>query len=338
MHVHKICFDRQTDIDVLKGICILAIIITHFSWEPAERLRYFFPFWIDMAVPVFMIISGYVYAHSYRNHKILCVGDAYLLKNTLNKVIRYTIPFFIIYIIEKIMLYKIGITPANIYEIVSFFLIGGQGPGGYYYPIMIQFVFTYPIIYFIIKKYGFKGLCICGFVNFVYELLKWAYGINEGCYRVLLFRYILVIAFGCYLASEKFIIDKKLCIISFAVGFVFILVVEYLNYIPVLLAYWTKTSFLACLYILPISILLIKRPMHILKCLGIMGKSSYNIFLIQKIYYLYVEHGYSIIYTEKRILQLIINIVICTVIGICFYYVEMPITRRITKKINNWLE
>ena len=72
-------------IDILKGICSIFVIITHYNWQETERLKFLFPFWIDMAVPVFMIISGYLYAKSYKKKEISNIGSAYLLENILNK-------------------------------------------------------------------------------------------------------------------------------------------------------------------------------------------------------------------------------------------------------------
>ena len=95
--------ERNHFIDALKGICILFVIITHFSWSDEERLKFLFPFWIDMAVPIFMIISGYVYAISYKKHNIANISAAYSLKNIDNKLIRYTIPFAGIFIAEQIL-------------------------------------------------------------------------------------------------------------------------------------------------------------------------------------------------------------------------------------------
>lgn len=74
--------DRQTDrryhsIDFVKGICILFIIITHYTWEEAERLKYLFPFWIDMAVPIFMVVSGFVYTKSFQKNHINTIENAY---------------------------------------------------------------------------------------------------------------------------------------------------------------------------------------------------------------------------------------------------------------------
>ena len=84
-------------------------------------------------------------------------------------------------------------------DVLKNYLCGGWGPGSYYYPLMIQFVFVFPIIYFVIKENSRRGLVICLVVNILYEILKWAYEMNIECYRLLLFRYIFIIAFGCYL-------------------------------------------------------------------------------------------------------------------------------------------
>lgn len=56
--------ERNNSLDFLKGISIIFIIITHFSWTNLERLSFGFPFWIDMAVPIFMLVSGYTQALS----------------------------------------------------------------------------------------------------------------------------------------------------------------------------------------------------------------------------------------------------------------------------------
>ena len=101
---------------------------------------------------------------------------------------------FIVFVIETIAFKvdKVGIFSA--------FLRGGFGPGSYYYPIMIQFIFYFPVIYAIVRRYNFSGVIICGLINFIYEILKYAYEMNAGCYRLLLFSYTLLIAYGCYLA------------------------------------------------------------------------------------------------------------------------------------------
>lgn len=66
---------RNTFLDIIKAFCILFVIITHDTISEETRQRFLFNFWIDMAVPLFMIISGYVYAASFERNKISEIGQ-----------------------------------------------------------------------------------------------------------------------------------------------------------------------------------------------------------------------------------------------------------------------
>lgn len=326
---------RNHSIDCIKGICILFIIITHFAWTDREKLQYLFPFWIDMAVPIFMIISGFVYSKSYAKHGIVTLGNAYHLKNVLNKIIRYTVPFALIFALEEMALIFLG-RGHDIFQVIKAFISGGDGRGSYYYPVMIQFIFYFPVLYILIKKYDFKGLYICAFMNMIYEVCKSAYGMNVECYRLLVFRYTLCIAFGCYLSIGNYKRNVRLSGIMVLMGILYIVVFRYLGYTPPITNFWTGTCIWACLYIIPISA-------WILNCNGmkngileLFGRASYNIFLVQMVYYRGARIVYGLI--ENRALQLGINIGICLGLGVIFYYVEKPVTDYINKKAYLLLE
>ena len=55
---------RNHTIDLLKGAAILMIIVTHYDWTPEQRNFFLFPYVINMAVPILMVITGYVYSMS----------------------------------------------------------------------------------------------------------------------------------------------------------------------------------------------------------------------------------------------------------------------------------
>lgn len=285
-----------------------------------------------MAVPFFMIISGFVYANSYVKHNIETFENAYEVKSILNKVIRYTFPFIIVFGVQETILYIDGSAELNILQMVYSFFRGGFGPGSYYYPVMMQFIFYFPILFFIIKKYDFKGLVICGFINFIYEIFKSVYGMNEECYRFLLFRYTLVIAFGCYLAIGNFKKHIKLSVLSMLIGIIYIVLFRYLGLKPLITNYWTKTCFWACLYMIPLSGYIINSKIKN-RIIELLGRASYNIFLVQMIYYNSAAWVlYSIV--DNRILQLLLNIIVCIFAGIIFYYIEIPITKCLINRIN----
>ena len=88
--------ERNGFIDVIKGICILFVIFTHYTWTTMQWHRMLFPFWIDMAVPMFMIISGYVGALSFER-KGANLDNAYSFQSIFSKCLRFIVPFSFAY-------------------------------------------------------------------------------------------------------------------------------------------------------------------------------------------------------------------------------------------------
>ena len=175
---------RNNFLDVLKGICILLVILTHFDWIEAERLQYLFPYWMNPAVPVFMITSGYVYTESFKRKEVATFKQAYELKGILDKAIRYTMPLLLIFVIEVPLKMLVFQKPLGIGTILNQFWQGGWGPGSYYYTYMMQFIFLFPLIYFAIRKWDFAGLVLCGVANIFYENIFHAENRNTVFYAV----------------------------------------------------------------------------------------------------------------------------------------------------------
>lgn len=212
-----------------------------------------FPFWIDMAVPIFMIISGFVYTKSFLRNDISTLEKAYSIRNLLEKIIRYSVPFIIAFLLEMIVYNISGVKHYTIWQMGKSFFRGGIGPGSYYYPIMIQFIFYFPILFAIVQKYDFDGGLICAFINISYEFLKCMYGMPEGEYRLLIFRYTLLISYGSYLAMGNYKRHVKLSGVSLFIGIIYIIIFRYMGCTPLITNFWTQTSMWACLYIIPVS-------------------------------------------------------------------------------------
>lgn len=81
-------------LDYLKAICVIMVIITHYDW--ADKDSPFFTMLINMAVPVFMIISGYNFAMSNRKKQVefkenVCVGDDKTKTDSFSCAIFYSV-------------------------------------------------------------------------------------------------------------------------------------------------------------------------------------------------------------------------------------------------------
>lgn len=329
--MHTSADKHYHSIDLVKGILILFVVVTHYAWQDNERLYLLFPFWIDMAVPLFMVISGFVYSKSFQKNNIITIDKAYTIDSVLGKIIRYTIPLVIVFLAEEIVFSVVLDVRHSLSKMFFSFLNGGYGQGSYYYPLMIQFIFCFPVIYAIIRKYNFKGLILCGCINFLYEVLKSSYGISTESYRLLIFRYILLIAYGCYIAKGNYARHKKTSIFCVVAGIIYIVFCRYLDVIPPITRFWTGTSMWACLYIIPFA-----KPILLNKCrnrvLEFLGRASYHIFLTQMFFY--GCYGANLVYdfVPSRWLQLGVSVVVCVFAGVIFYCLETPVSKFVHQK------
>lgn len=197
-------------------------------------------------------------------------------------------------------------------------------------PVMIQLVFLFPLIERIVRNYSFAGVVFCGAANLVYEFLNRLYGMSESLYRMLVFRYTLLIAYGCYLAVGKRKEKKWVSVLSFAIGTTFIIVTQYAGYKPIIFTFWTKTCCIAVLYIISLIGAAVRSewlqtfrfpPMEFL------GKATYHIYLFQMVYYgLAAQRVYAVLPSTAA--ELAFSILFCLVGGVLFYLVETRISRR----------
>lgn len=164
MPIENGSIDRNRTVDFLKGIGILFVLITHFDWTYQERRSMLFPFWIDMAVPIFMIVSGYICACKFERNHISTLNECYSYRYIIRRIINYTIPFMLTFFVEIMLFWiinsqtpgvvSLGIVDSDrkLVSLLKLFLSGGNGPGSYYYPLLIQFIFVFPFVYMITKK------------------------------------------------------------------------------------------------------------------------------------------------------------------------------------------
>lgn len=322
---------RLTHLDVYKGICILFIIFTHFDWSEQERLRLLFPFWIEMAVPIFMVISGYVYSMSYER-STLSLSSLYSFRELSCKLIRFLIPYGIIFVIELVLKGAILKEQVTIGFLIKAFLRGGSGPGTYYTPTMIQTIFLSPLVYWVIKKFEVKGLFGFFAINILYELFKSLISMGPAAYRLIALRYLFVFSFGVFLFHRK---NKQLTVLDYAVGAIgaiYIIMTQYLGFQPFITNMWVSTSVIACFYVVPIMCFAIRKENVHNRFLELLGMASYNIFFVQMLYY-WALFGKVKRAINQNSITLLLSFAICIVLGIAFYKLESPLTKKIVKKL-----
>lgn len=61
---------RNHFLDVAKGMSIILVLVIHCGWTDETRQKLLFPFLVTIAVPVFVMITGYVSAVFFEKNNV----------------------------------------------------------------------------------------------------------------------------------------------------------------------------------------------------------------------------------------------------------------------------
>ena len=329
-------------LDYMKAVCVILVIITHIDWT--EKQIPIFDYFINMAVPVFMIISGYNFAMSSSRTIGTWEGGRRGMKALYNfrlmakKFWRFVEPFLPICLVEIVLLL---LEEKNI-NLPRIFLEGAYGPGSYYVPLMIQLLIIFPWIYVLIKKYPRASLPIMAVVNLLFETYVVVSDMPKDDYRLLLGRYLFLISFGCW-----FYLYPKM---RFTNGMLLAMLLVGISYLVLnrqgvdfwLFPYWGPTAFPMDFYIIPIVVILFRLFYHstipgiLGKLLTEIGKASYHIFLVQMVYY-HFELG-GALFELPLLAQIPFHVIINVTVGILFFEAQNAWNRFRKERIHSYKE
>lgn len=344
--------NRTILIDILKAFAICFVIMNHSGLFDRKNDPIFLIF-IDKAVPIFMILSGYLLALTCEKKS---AAELFNLEDLKRKFLRLTIPTLISYIISlSIKVYSND--KIQLIQIVKDFILGKYGLGSYYYGLMVQFLIVGPAILLLIRKYNTHGLVFCGLFNFVYDACCSFHGLNVSYYRVIIFRYVLYIALGIFLfllIRDNKKIQLKTIIEMISAGMIYVFLPSKWDYTYRIFTYdpWQRTSMISALYVFPIIYLLfvnykdVTADTKIKRFISKIGQASYHIMYTQMIFYLIRPGFNNHVFDLSRlnmVLQLAINLTFSVASGLLFYYMDNKIfgfayRKRTKKNIKNKTE
>jgi len=325
---------RNKVIDIIKGLAIISVIFQH-TLSPIYLTSIYRIFHFEQAVPLFMLISGYVFTLSYNNKGITDLKNCYNLNILKGKIKRLYAPFLVIYFLEVLLSNIFLSKSVDAHFLLVNLIFGGFGPGSYYPFIMLQFLFIIPIIYVISYKHLNYSLPIFFAIGIFFEIYIYLSGMNEGLYRLLIGRYIFAIALGSYLALNQNKMNKILLYVGSIFSVVYMYASIYHDYHIFGHTYWLPEQapayfYTAFLFTIGINVLP-KKPGFIFTTIAEFGKASWHIFLIQMLYFWAIWPGVispSLKLQQNSIYAIIINITACIIVGYIFYTVENGIYNR----------
>lgn len=242
---------------------------------------------IGQAVPIFMVVSGYL---GYAKYKKNCLID---LRHQIPKLFkRVLLPFLIILLIQIFLKLKIG----NL-NIESLLEKGGIGPGSYYPYVFIQCAFCLPFIAAIVHRYKrvwvSSVIMIC--LSVCFNTLLDAVNISDSAYRLLAVRYLFYLYLGCIWnkGGMKSKVTMTALVIMSAI-FVYLQRYQYINFEPLFINDWRGYNWLGAFYTTGVIYVLGKIyqanfSAGLKKAFVLLGRYSYEIFLTQMFVFSFIK-------------------------------------------------
>ncbi len=154
---------RYLQIDILKGIMIMLVIIDHaIPWN--IRTPWEHSLWERISIPVFLVIMGFNAASSFKFKQLPVDSLKSYGRYVLKKLKRYLGPFVLIYLISTItgLIYydswqNLLRSHFDIYSrmdrsLLWFFIPPFYGPGSWFLPVVFTSILILPLLYWLYKQ------------------------------------------------------------------------------------------------------------------------------------------------------------------------------------------
>ncbi len=293
------------------------------------------------AVAIFLVVSGYLLCGSMDK---CTLREWYTKHNIIPRILRFYLPFVFIFAVG--LLYKIFILKYeySILEVFARFLLGGFKPGSYYITILAELVIVFPIIYAVVKKFGFCGVAMCTIFTFVYDVCATYLGMSPVAYKFLIFRFTAHIAFGVYARTSE---HKKLHILDLMVFFAGLLYaflcMIFKTVDPKIFFQWQEASFPTAFLLYPVIVWFINslkdlryNDSLVSRKTLLFANATYHIFLVQLLYYTTFGFPFNE-YVGNVAVTMPFNILVTVPAGIAYYKLVSPWENKVISKIKSKL-
>lgn len=336
-----------SQLDILKGLAIVAVIIGHSL--PNQFCVILTTFTTGIAVPVFLFIMGLNAAMSYKRREYSTFNEMYDKDYLKSRFLRLVPPFLFIFIISLLM----GLLIHKSLYFGFFTLIGFlplTGPGNYFITIIFEFVLLFPLLYFFYRKNPKLILSITFILSFIFEIVanqSVFFSNNSYIYSANILRYIFLITLGLWTADN---FDPTNLTIIFRNNYIIGGFVLSLIYMVLFAIFKLKFSFFqpswqpqnVISFFYPFLICLVaitylpSVPGKISSIFALFGKASYHIFLLQIVIFAIILNSGLILnhfslmggHNLLIIFTIIINLIIILSLGVLFFKLETRLTTK----------
>lgn len=309
---------RLAQIDVLKGVAILAVLALH-SCTPEQLHDTGARFTIGQAVPVFVVIMGLNATASLWRRPARLAG-AYTRRYVLTRLDRLYVPFLAVFAVSALIAAAQGTLTAR--GVLGGLVVGvlpQSGPGNYYVTLVFEFAVVFPALYVAFRRWPRATIAGCFAAGAAVELAAPHVSLltrSAYVYEAEILRFLPMIALGMVLA-DRMLTGRPAprWLIPAAALSVAYLVVVTVNRDAILLSDPALRefgqTFLGAFYpalIVAVGLRYLPRAAHgVLRPLQTVGVCSYEVFLVQIVWFALVDAQHPELFP--------VSVVVCGAVG-----------------------
>ncbi|MGL4338773.1 MAG: acyltransferase family protein [Turicibacter sp.] len=307
---------RDQLLDFIKGLAIISVILIHNIPDAILDETYYW-YHIGQAVPLFMMVTGYLGYQKYANsNRVLPT------RHDLFKVIRSVfIPFVVVTLIQIVCKLLLGtFNPESLEK------YGGIGPGSYYPYIFVQASIILPLIVYQFKLFRSQVISILMMIGIciLLNIFIAAIDLPKDLYRLSILRYIFYIYLGCLWKKEGFSWSIKWIIFIVTGGlFAWFQCYDFINLSPLIYNSWRGYAWITAGYTVGV-ILVIQwfygyvKEYRVANLICYLGKNSYLIFLTQLFVFSMFKRKYLYFIEDTFVLNV-------TYVSLTFLFSMIPV-------------
>ena len=307
------------------------------------RLAIGFPFWGSQAVPFFLTISAFLLANSLSR-----VADPLNTWFKGGKVWKSLVRVVIPYLTIAILIFAVEVLLSSSKAFVKyppiFFLVGGTGPGGYYVPLLIQLYLLFPFFFALFRRRPVLAATIVVLLNIGIELLAMNGLIRTSLFRLCILRYGIVLLGGVLLWrawSEERLRGGCLIVLGccLAAGAVYIALITYFGMTPITANNgWSWSAWPVAFYVTPIlALALLLEPAtcnvasFVENVITKLSEAALHIYLFQMLWFTVLGYCWPISIADGvgLLIQCLLSLLTCIVLGYLFYLFDLQVQKRI---------
>lgn len=292
------------------------------------------------AVSFFLMISGFMLTVSLEKtaHP---VKDWYRPCVLLPRILRFYLPFIPVLIIGLLIQIFLKDMTYDLHGIAKRFFLGGFAPGSYYIVVMVQFMFLFPFLYLIVKRWQGKGIVFLLLITLLWDLFATCWmPISDKSYKFCALRLIPQIALGIYAKLTEFKKRPLLHWGMFLMGLCCYLLLDFSSWNRLSVFYQWKTSCLfVAVFLYPLVVYFLSVFQRVSypdsafsRSIITFSNATYHIFLVQMLYYNMIGYAWNN-RVNHILLTMPVNLLLCITGGVLYYRWFSPVENRVLKGV-----